>query len=47
MGGERMVLKKRKKQIEGIEKLGGKGFEGLFFLHNTKTPQFGGTQKLY
>jgi hypothetical protein len=33
--------------VEGIEKFGREEFEGLFSLHKTKTPQFGGTQKLY
>jgi len=27
--------------------LGGEGFEGLIFLHNTKPSSFGGTTKLY
>jgi hypothetical protein len=43
-GKERL---KRKKQVEGVEKFGRKEFGGLIFLHNTKTPQFGGTKKLY
>jgi hypothetical protein len=43
-GKERL---KRKKQVERLTSLGGKEFGGLIFLPNTKTPQFGGTQKLY
>jgi hypothetical protein len=43
-GKERL---KRKKQVEKLTSLGGNEFGGLIFLPNTKTPQFGGTQKLY
>jgi len=30
-----------------LEGKGGEGFGGLIFLHDTKLPSFGGTQKLH
>jgi len=41
------VLKKSDEQVKEIEILGGKGFGGFIFLHNTKSFSFGGTKKLY
>jgi len=39
--------KKRMSKWKKYWKMGGDGFEGLTFLHNTKFSSFRGTKKLY
>jgi hypothetical protein len=45
--GREGKTKKEEISERSREVWGGNEFRGLFFVHNTKTPQFGGTQKLY
>jgi len=40
-------LKKQRKKQKEWRVLGGEGFGGFGFLHNTKSPKCGGTQKLH